>query len=118
MAAFRDHLVNLGHSPKEEVGLSNSTIHHHTSPVRQFFEWLRIQDGYERLSQSILLNLELPKAVRAKTLPREDQDYLTIEEAGEMLVKIPGNMIAERRDRAINSWANTCGFVSEPSLWL
>jgi len=51
------------------------------SQVRKLFEWLRIQDGYKRLSQNILLTLELLKAVRAKTLPREDRDYLTIEEA-------------------------------------
>ena len=108
-AAFRDHLVKLGQTPKEDGGLSNSTIRHHASQVRQFFDWLRIQDGYKRLSQNILLNLELPKAVRAKTLPREDRDYLTIEEAEEMLAKMPGSTIAERRDRAIIACAYTCG---------
>lgn len=108
-AAFRDHLVKLGQTPKQDGGLSNSTIRHHAFQVRQFFEWLRIQDGYKRLSQNILLNLELLKAMRAKILPREDRDYLTIEEAEEMLAKMPGSTIAERRDRAITACAYTCG---------
>jgi hypothetical protein len=34
-AAFRDHLVKLGQTPKEDGGLSNPTIRHHAS---QFFE--------------------------------------------------------------------------------
>ncbi len=80
-AAIRDHLVKLGQTPKEYGGLSNSTIRHHASQVRQFFDWLRLQDGYKRLSQNILLCLELPKAVHAKTLPRDDCDYLAIEQA-------------------------------------
>lgn len=108
-AAFRDHLVKLGQTPKENGGLSNSTIRHHASQVRKFFEWLRLQDGYKRLSQNILLNLELPKASRAKTLPRDDRDYLTIEEAEGMLEKMPDRTIAERRDRAMVACAYTTG---------
>lgn len=107
--AFRDHLVKLGQTPKKHSGLSNSTIRHHASQVRQFFDWLRLQDGYKRLSQNILLCLELPKAVHAKTLPRDDRDYLTIEQAEKMLEKMPDRTIAERRDRAMVACAYTSG---------
>ncbi len=33
-AAFRDHLVKLGQTPKEYGGLSTSAIGHHASQVR------------------------------------------------------------------------------------
>ncbi|WP_171230810.1 tyrosine-type recombinase/integrase [Ruegeria sp. HKCCA4008] len=108
-ADFRDHLVNLGQTLKEHGGLGNSTIRHHASQVRQFFKWLRLQDGYKRLSQNIPLYLELPKAVHAKTLPRDDRDYLTIEQAEKMLEKMPDRTIAERRDRAMVACAYTSG---------
>ena len=108
-AAFRDHLVRLGKTRKENGGLSNSTIRHHASQVRQFFEWLRLQNGHKRLSQNILINLELPKGSRAETLPRDDRDYLTIEEAEKMLEKMPSRTLAERRDRAMVACAYTSG---------
>lgn len=108
-ATFRDHLVKLGQTPKEHGGLSNSTIRHRASQVRQFFKWLRLQDGYKRLSQNILLNLELPKAAQANTLPRDDRDYLTIKQAEEMLEMMPDRTIAERRDRAMVACAYTSG---------
>ncbi len=61
------------------------------------------------MSQNILLCLELPEAVHAKTLPRDDRDYLRIEQVEKMLKKMPDRTIAERRDRAMVACAYTSG---------
>lgn len=50
---YRDHLVRLLALPKEQGGLSNSTVRHRVSHLKSFFEWVRGQDGYKRLSSNI-----------------------------------------------------------------
>ena len=107
--AYRDNLVKLSQIPQSAGGLSSSTIRHRASQLRAFFKWLRNQEGHKRLSRNILDYLELPKATRAKTLPREDRDFLTIEEAQSMVLKMPGNTIVERRDRAMVAFSYVSG---------
>ncbi len=117
-AAFRDYLVQLGRTPKSQGGLSSSSIRHHASQIRQFFAWLKLQDGYKRLSGNIVLYLELPKASRAKTLPRQDREYLSIEQAEEMLQKLPDKTIAQRRDRAMIACAYCTGLRANALITL
>ncbi|MFD2738036.1 tyrosine-type recombinase/integrase [Sulfitobacter aestuarii] len=107
--AYRDHLVKLGQLQKPEGGLSSSTIRHRVAHLRAFFQWLCHQDGYRRLSGNIPAYFELPRASRAKTLPRDDRDFLTIEEAESMVRKMPGKTRVERRDRAMVAFAYVSG---------
>lgn len=45
---YRDHLVRLLAQSKEEGGLSNSTVRHRASHLKDFFEWLR---GHGKLTE-------------------------------------------------------------------
>jgi|GEM_PF-1128436 len=100
-ARYRNWLITKGELPKEEGGLSSSTIRHRASNLKEFFNWLAKQEGYRRLSANILDQFDLPKRQLAKILPRQDKDYPTLEEAKAMVASMPSSTPLMRRDRAI-----------------
>jgi integrase len=118
--AYRDRLVELGRLPKKDGGLSNSTIRHRASHLSAFFKWLRNQDGFRRLSGNIPDYFLLPRATMARTLPRDDKRYPSIEDALRMVQAMPSRTLQERRDKAMVAFAFVTGLRAGAltSLWL
>ena len=110
IAKYRDHLLRLLSVPKDQGGLSNSTVRHRVSHLRLFFVWLRGQDGYRRLSSNIPDYFALPRSVSAKPLSDDPKDYPTIDDAWLMVEKMPTTSITQRRDQAEVAFAFTSGF--------
>ncbi|TLP55365.1 site-specific integrase [Parasedimentitalea maritima] len=108
--AYRDHLVKLRTLPKEKGGLSNSTVRHRASHLAAFFTWLRGQSGYRRLSTSIPDYFALPRSASARPLAVEKRAFPSMEEAWRMVELMPSQKVAQRRDRAMVSFAFVCGF--------
>ncbi|MVO14523.1 tyrosine-type recombinase/integrase [Parasedimentitalea huanghaiensis] len=100
-AAYRDVLVGLVKTSKESGGLGRSTIRHRASHLGKFFEWLRHQDGFRRLSGGIPDYFALPKGISAKNLQDTPKPYPTMEETIAMVRAMPHKTISERRDRAM-----------------
>jgi len=102
----------LGKLSKENGGLSRSTIRHRASHLGKFFGWLRLQEGYRRLSAGIPEYFALPKNIGAKNLAHGPKPYPTMEEAVAMVSGMPGNTISERRDRAMVAFTFVTGLRS------
>lgn len=100
-ARYRNWLVKKGSQPKEEGGLSSSSIRHRVSHLKLFFVWLRKQDGYRRLSANILDQFDLPKSEQATILSRDAKEYPSLEEAILMVKSMPSTTLIARRDRAM-----------------
>ena len=98
---YRNILLEKGKLPREEGGLSSSTIRHRTSQLTSFFNWLMKQEGYRRLSANIPDQFDLPKRQLAKVLPRTERLYPTLEEAKDMVASMPNRTQLQRRDRAM-----------------
>ena len=98
---YRNILLEKGGLPREEGGLSSSTIRHRASQLISFFNWLMKQDGYRRLSANIPDQFDLPKRQLAKVLPRNDKLYPTLEEARNMVARMPRGTQLQRRDQAL-----------------
>ncbi|MDO6483535.1 tyrosine-type recombinase/integrase [Shimia thalassica] len=108
-AAYRDHLVRLAISPKDQGGLSNSTVRHRAAHLSLFFKWLRGQKGYRCLSASLPDYFALPRGATAKNSRKEPKAYLTIEDAWRMVEAMPCASLAERRDRAMIAFCYVSG---------
>ena len=50
---YRNGLLEKGELPREQGGLSPSTIRHRASHLAAFFTWLAKQEGYRRLSTTL-----------------------------------------------------------------
>ena len=108
--AYRDHLVRLLALQKEEGGLSGSTVRHRASHLARFTEWLTGQDGFRRLSSSIPSYFALPRASSAKQKADEDKVYPTLDQAWDMVDRMPKASLIERRNRAMVAFAFVSGF--------
>ena len=106
---YRDHLVQLLERPKEEGGLSSSTVRHRASHLKAFVRWLRGQEGYCRLSDSIPDYFELPRSASATQAKKRAKDYPTLDEARCMVELMPRKSIIQRRDRAMIALAFISG---------
>ncbi len=107
---YRDHLVRLLAQPKDEGGLSGSTVRHRASQLRAFFEWLRGQEGYRRLSSSIPDYFALPRSASAPQSKERPKKYPTLDEAWCMVELMPEKSTIQRRDRAMVAFAFISGF--------
>ncbi|SER94298.1 Site-specific recombinase XerD [Tranquillimonas rosea] len=107
---YRDHLVGLLAQPKEHGGLSNSTVRHRVSHLRAFFEWLRGQEGYRRLSSSIPDYFVLPRCAAAPQTKERHKQYPSMDEAWCMVELMPQKTVIQRRDRAMVAFAFVSGF--------
>lgn len=107
---YRDHLVRLLALPKEQGGLSGSTVRHRASHLKAFFAWLRGQEGYRRLSPTLPDYLALPRSASAPQSKQRPKEYPTLEEAWYMVDAMPQTHILQRRDRAMVAFAFIAGF--------
>lgn len=107
---YRDHLVRLLAQPKEKGGLSNSTVRHRASHLKAFFEWLRGQEGYRRLSASIPDYFALPRSASAPQSKERPKEYPTLDVAWRMVELMPYKSAIQRRDRAMVAFAFISGF--------
>lgn len=107
---YRDHLVRLLARAKEDGGLSNSTVRHRVSHLKAFFEWVRGQEGYRRLSASIPSYFALPRSASAPQAKEKRKEYPTLDEAWRMVELMPKKTLIQRRDRAMVSFAFMSGF--------
>ncbi|MBO9401823.1 tyrosine-type recombinase/integrase [Shimia sp. R9_3] len=111
--SYRDHLVRFAKLPREEGGLSNSTVCHRAAQLSLFFKWLRGQSGCRRLSVSIPDYFTLPRGATAKKSREEIKPYLSIEEAWRMVETMPTTTILQRRDRAMVAFTYVCGLRAQ-----
>ena len=107
---YRDHLVDLLSKPKDQGGLSGSTLRHRASHLKAFFEWARGQDGYRRLSPSIPDYFALPRSASASREKQMPKAYPTMDEAWEMVRLMPQKTALQRRDQAMVALAFISGF--------
>ncbi|MEQ3626178.1 MAG: site-specific integrase, partial [Marinobacter sp.] len=107
---YRDHLVRLLASPKEQGGLSGSTVRHRASQLKAFFEWLRGQEGYRRISTNIPDYFALPRSASAPQSKQRPKEYPTLDEAWRMIELMPQASVLQRRDRAMVAFAFISGF--------
>lgn len=105
---YRNGLLEKGELPREQGGLSASTIRHRASHFSAFFTWLAKQEGYRRLSTALPEYFALPRQKMAKVLARAGRSYPSMEEAQAMVHSMPSVTRAQRRDRAIVA----CAFVT------
>lgn len=106
---YRDHLVRLLALPKEQGGLSTSTVRHRVSHIKAFFEWLRGEEGYRRLSANIPNYLALPRSASADQAKERPKDYPSLDEAWRMVKLMPQKSAIQRRDRAMVALAFISG---------
>lgn len=99
-AAVRDVIKGRSDRSKPD-SMSASTIKHHISHIRDFFDWLMKQDGYRRLPADFDGYLKLPKAVLAKSAQVKQKEFPYIEEAEALLHAMPIKTLSEKRARAI-----------------
>ena len=109
VGAYRDHLVEIRSFPKENGGLSNSTVRHRASHLAGFFRWLRGQSGYRRLSSSIPDYFAMPRSASAQPLEKEGRAFPSMQNAWRMVELMPTRTIMQRRDRAMVAFAFTSG---------
>lgn len=107
---YRDHLVRLLDQSKDKGGLSNSTVRHRVSHLKAFFEWLRGQEGYRRLSASIPDYFALRRSVSAPQSKMQCKEYPTLDQAWRMVELMPEKSVIQRRDRAMVAFAFVSGF--------
>ncbi|ANT60967.1 hypothetical protein AYJ57_11700 [Salipiger sp. CCB-MM3] len=107
---YRDRLVRLLSQSKEQGGLSSSTVRHRASHLKAFFEWLRGQEGYRRLSASIPDYFALPRSASTTQAKERPKEYPTLDEAWRMVDLMPKKSVIQRRDRAMVAFAFISGF--------
>ncbi|UWR32322.1 tyrosine-type recombinase/integrase [Sulfitobacter sp. W027] len=107
---YRDYLVCLLTRSKEQGGLSSSTVRHRASHLKAFFEWLRGQEGYRRLSSSIPDYFALPRSASTAQSKERLKVYPTLDEAWRMIELMPEKSVIQRRDRAMVALAFISGF--------
>lgn len=107
---FRDAISAKGQLPKNEGGSSKSTIRHRASHLIAFFNWLRKQDGYKRLSADIPEYFLLSRRASALAFSPDPKLFPTIDEAIELAKAMPASSLLARRDRAIFALAFISGF--------
>ncbi|MHA6347594.1 tyrosine-type recombinase/integrase [Roseivivax sp. CAU 1761] len=107
---YRDHLVRSLAKPKEQGGLSNSTVRHRASHLKAFFEWLRGQEGYRRLSANIPDYFALPRSASAPQARDRPRQFPALDEAWRMVEVMPQKSNIQRRDRAMVALAFISGF--------
>ncbi len=104
VVAFREHLKScVDPSAKEQFSIS--TVRHHASHLKSFFEWLVEQKGYHGLNKTLPHYFELPKKFDAVALSPNERPTPTQEEADKMVRGMPCRTIKERRDQAMVSIA-------------
>lgn len=95
-AAVREDLKRRA-NPSAPDKLSASTIKHVVSHLCSFFEWLNKRPGHRRMPRDLTDYFTLPKGVLAKSLPTMSRDYATVDEAGEILTKMPKASLHAKR---------------------
>lgn len=80
---------------------SRSTVSHQSSQIKNFLTWLIKQEGFRRLPGDLPGYIKLPKSFYAEAMPREDKAYLKIDEAEDLLCKMPDLSLADKRARAM-----------------
>lgn len=100
VVAFRDRL-KASVLPLADEPLSISTVRHHASHLKSFFEWLVEQKGYQGLNRALPRYFELPKRFEAAGLVSKERQVPTLEEAIKMVEGMPCRTTKERRDRAM-----------------
>jgi len=100
VAGYRESLKSRL-CPDASRPLSNSTIRHRASFLKNFFGWLRGRKGFESIDQNIQGYFDLPKRFEEPGLKRDDRPFPTIEEAAIMIEAMPVETWKERRDQAM-----------------
>ncbi|WP_283428122.1 tyrosine-type recombinase/integrase, partial [Shimia sagamensis] len=95
-SALKEAMMTKGEGQK-----SRSTASHQASQIMGFLEWLIKQDGYKRLPADLPSYIQLPKAAYAKAMPKGEKAYASLEEAEELLQRMPKLSLADRRARAM-----------------
>jgi integrase len=95
-SALKEAMMTKGEGKK-----SRSTASHQASQIMSFLEWLIKQDGYKRLPADLPSYIQLPKAAYAKAMPKGEKAYASLEEAEELLQRMPNMSLADRRARAM-----------------
>lgn len=111
-AKVRDDLKRRA-KPDAENHLSSSSIRHIVSHLEAFFEWLMKQDGHKRMPRDLPDYFKLPKAVLAAAAPKAIRAYASLQEAEEMLQKMPQISLIGKRHRAIVATAYLTGLRAD-----
>ncbi|MFW2590208.1 tyrosine-type recombinase/integrase [Sagittula sp. SSi028] len=116
-AFYREELMDRSRKPKEDGGLSRSTLTHRASYVAAFFEWLSKQPGHRHLAK---LDgwFDLPKGFRAKADEKPAKQYPMLEEAERALATMRRSTLKDRRDRAIFAAAFVTGLREDALITL
>lgn len=105
--AFRDHLEALS---LEANGIKRSTLQHRAGYLRNFLKWLVLQSRYKHLDGGIADAMILKRKVVAQASQPDTGPFSTLEEALEMLERLPRNSLLEERDRALFASPYANGF--------
>jgi integrase len=97
---MRDHF-KASLKPGAAQPKSKSTVQHSVSHLRDFLTWLCKQEDCRHLPADLPDALELPRAAYAKALPRDRKDYPSLEEAEELLARMPTQRLTDKRNLAI-----------------
>lgn len=106
---YRDFLIGKALLPKEQGGLSRSTVSKKAGQLAAFFAWLVKQPGYRRMNQMLPEYFELPRKALAKALELAPRAYPKFSEVPPMLAAMPCTTLQQRRDRAMVAFAFITG---------
>jgi site-specific recombinase XerC len=109
ISSYRLELIRLKNLPTDQGGLSGSTIAHKATQLREFLTWLEKQFPPSKRLQDLASYLQLPKGVTAKRLNERQRDVPSLENAHEMVTRLPTSTLRELRDQAMVAFAFVSG---------